>query len=623
MRFMLRSLRPISGMASVGLLLSVAGCNSKATNSTPVTPVTLSFTLGSPSVVVPQDGTAADLLIAIAGPAGTPTVITSGFPAGVTEQYAPLDGGPSGTLTFTGSPSVPAGTFTPSITVSLAGQTKTKSFTLISAVVVKIGDTVDTTLGVSGVLQQFMSTSLQIAEWTGDFFVTGATATTRENMLTALGPQHVRLQAVSQAIPMVGHSGASTDWDFTMLDQTVQPVLAVADQSPEFQIAAAPAWMCDSNGHLDLTNHLEDFATYAANLVSYYNKGGFNWGGAHFQSASSQPITWWGIFNEYNINGLTASDYVKLYNTVVPAMLAVDPTIKFSALELSDYGLGTGESGDPELFLPVFLAPATAGGVKAQVNVLSTHLYGTCNQQDTDATLFAAVPAFAANVRYFYQELQTRPDLADVPVWVTENNVNADSADANGMSSCNPSQTYVPDPRGTSAFFAAWRPYVFSQLGKAGNRGLFHWQYTEDAEDDPQYGEVDVNSNPYLSYWVDRALATTFPSTTASPGPQILTLTSTDTAYLEMLATLKSDGTLVVMIVDRAYRTASDNNGSGDPRTVVVDLSKWSVFSAASLLTLDSTTNLATGPAGAGYTPASRMNITLQGYGVAFLTLTP
>src|ERR1019366_2396515 len=99
-----------------------------------------------------------------------------------------------------------------------------------------------------------------------------------------------------------------------------------------------------------------------------------------------------------------ASDYVKLYNTVVPVMLAVDPTIKFSAMELSDYGLGTGESGDPELYLPVFLAPAKSGGVNAQVNVLSTHLYGTCNRQDTDATLFAAVPPFAANISYFYRE---------------------------------------------------------------------------------------------------------------------------------------------------------------------------------------------------------------------------
>jgi hypothetical protein len=33
------------------------------------------------------------------------------------------------------------------------------------------------------------------------------------------------------------------------------------------------------------------------------------------------------------------------------------------------------------------------------------------------------------------------------------------------------------------------------------------------------------------------------------------------------------NGTVVVMIVDRAVHSSSDNNGSGDPRTVVADLS--------------------------------------------------
>jgi hypothetical protein len=43
---------------------------------------------------------------------------------------------------------------------------------------------------------------------------------------------------------------------------------------------------------------------------------------------------------------------VTIYNAVVPAMLAVDPTIKLSAIEYSDYGLGTGDGGDPMTYLP-------------------------------------------------------------------------------------------------------------------------------------------------------------------------------------------------------------------------------------------------------------------------------
>ena len=146
---------------------------------------------------------------------------------------------------------------------------------------------------------------------------------------------------------MVTNNGNAGDWDFSLLDGTLQPVLNTADHSPELQVAVAPAWMCLSDGTFDVAHHAQDFAAFMANMVRYYNTGGFNSGGAHFQSASPHPIIWWGIFNELNGNGLSASDYVKLYNAAVPAMLAVDPTIKFSALEFSDYGLGTGDGGDP------------------------------------------------------------------------------------------------------------------------------------------------------------------------------------------------------------------------------------------------------------------------------------
>jgi hypothetical protein len=536
------------------------------------------------------------------------------LPAGVTEQFAAANGGPSGTLTFTGSTSASAGSYAPTVTVTLAGQNASEGFTLVSAVVAKVGNATNTTLGVNGVLHQFMSTSIQVASWDNDFFGTNTTA--REATLNALGPQHINLQSVSNGIPMSADTGNASDWNFTILDQMMQPVLTVGDKSPLLQIIA-PTFMYDSNG--DITTHLNDFAAYAANLVRYYNKGGFDWGGTHFQSASSQPITWWGILNEFNSGGITASDYVTIYNTVVPAMLAVDPTIKISALEFNDFGVGSGGAGDPMLYLPTFLAPVNAGGVNTQVNGVSIHLYGGCNQTYTDATLFGAVSPFAASVSYVYKELQKRADLAGVPVWVSENNVNADNAASNGMSVCNPAQEFVIDPRGTSAFFAAWRPYVFSQLGKAGNQALYQWDYSGNQ----QYGEVDSNGSPYLSYWVDGALSSIYRSTPTSPGPQILELTSTDTSSVETLATRGANGTVNIMVVDRAVHAANDNNGNGDPRTLVVDLSSFSPFSAASLLTIDANTNVSTGPSAVGVTPASRITITLPGYGAAFLKLTP
>jgi len=597
--------------------IALAGCGGGGGSQAPVTPIAVSLPVAT--ILVPQDGLPVTALLNITSTSETALVSVSNLPGGIAETYAASDTNPSGTLTFAATASAPAGSYSPSVLVSSAGQSASAAFTLIVAPVAKISNVVDTSLGVGGQLRQFMSTGFQISEWTGDPFGSGATATAREATLTSLGPQHIRLQPLSGAIPMKTHAGNASDWDFSILDLTVQPILASADHSPEFQIATAPAWMCSSSGAFDIANHLADFTAYAANLVRYFNKGGFDVAGRHFQSPSTHPITWWGIFNEYNLSGLTAAQYTQLYNAVVPAMLAVDPTIELSAIELSDFGLGSGGAGDPVQHLPVFLAPASAGGVNTQVDVLSTHFYGSCNQRDPDQALFLSVPEFVANIDYFRQQLLTRPDLGSVRVWVTENNVNADFRASNGDSTCNPGQPFVSDTRGTSAFFAAWRPYVFSQLGKAGNQAIFHWSYGTDR----QYGEADATGNPYLSYWVDRALAQAYPSTPASPGPQILSIDATDTSSVETLATRAANGVVTVMVIDRALHAAADNNGNGDPRTVVVDTSSLGAFFSANLLTIDATSSTASGPVTAGIPPAPRIIVTLPGYGVAILTLTP
>lgn len=581
----------------------------------------ISVALSAQSVAAPQDGTAEIVQVTVARPSGDSNPVTLtvlGVPAGVAANVTSPGSGSSGTINFTASSGASSGTYALTIQASDASSSGSTQLSLVVAIVAAVGNTVNTSLGVNGKLSEFMATSFQPAEWDYQFFQNLAEPATTST-LNNLGSEHIRLQFVSQAVPMKSSSmpPSPTDWDFTKLDAIVQPVLSVADHSPELQIAVAPPLpgMLDGSGHLIVNpTNLNTFAAYCANLVRYYNTGGFTWGGKHFQSASANKITWWGIFNEYNINGLTPAQYVQLYDVVVPAMLAVDPTIKLSALELADFDFQT---GDPRNNLPIVLAPAASGGVSAQVNVLSTHFYSSCNQTDTDTQVMSTIPGFVNDVKYFYSQLQNRPDLAGVPVWVTENNVNADFSDGNGNSTCNPGQKFVTDQRGTSAFFAAWRPYVFSQLGQAGNQALYHWDY----DADPQYGEVDYSAgSTYLSYWVNYWLARYFP---AAPGEDILTLNVTETSPAEILAVRESDNSVVVMVADHAIHSPTDDNGPGDPRTVVVDLSALLPFSSASLLTIDANTSAANGPSVASVTPASRMEITLNGYGVAFLKLVP
>jgi hypothetical protein len=562
--------------------------------------------------LAPQDGTPAKITANATGNSGAVSFGVSGLPAGTISNVAQQSGSTSARIDLISSANTPAGTYSLKVTATSGGSTASQDLTLVVAVSGMVGATVDQTLGVNGKLQQFMSTSFQPAEWDYQYFINHPDVAP----LTTLGPQHMRIQALSQAIPMKANSSPqqASDWDFTMLDDVVQPILSAADHSPEFQIAVTPAFFSLPSPLASNDPHLQLFATYCANLVSYYNTGGFTWGGKLFQSASPNKITWWGIFNEYNINGLTPADYVVLYDAVVPAMLRVDPTIKFSAIELSDFDCCT---GDPRVNLPTFVQPASNGGVSAPVNVVSTHFYSSCNQKDTDATIFDTIPGFVNDVKYFYQELKMRPDLAAVPVWVTENNVNADFDKGGGISACN-GTPFVLDLRGTSAFFAAWRPYVFSQLGKAGNQALYHWDYDADA----QFGEVDYASgSKHLSYWVDYWLGQMYPESPAAP--DILSLTITETSTVETLATKNSDGSVLLMIADRAVHSPSDNNGTGDPRTVILDISGLGTFASATQLNIGAATDLANGPQPSPITLAPQLTVTLPGYGVGFLLLKP
>ena len=616
----LRSLESWTVIVVLVASASTTGCGGAGSSSgapgTPPGPLTVS--LSSSTVVAPQDGTRATVAVTVNGAdtATSVSVAASNLPSGVNSQFASAAGGSSGTLSLIATATAPAGTYSANVVVTNGTRTASQRFVLVVAIAASVGSNADATLGVSGKLDEFMSTSFQPAE--GDFKFFQNHAATEPALLSKLGPQHIRLQPLSQAVPMRANTGAATDWDFSILDAIVQPVLNVADNSPEFQIAVAPPFLNDpTTGHFVFTTaNLQAFAQYCANMVKYYNTGGFTWGPSLTKFVSpSYPlhkITWWGIYNEYNINGMTPSEYIQLYDTVVPAMLAVDSTIKISAMELA--------VTDPTTDLPPFVAAPTSGGVNAQVNVVSTHFYPTCNQQDLDTTLFGRVPQMVQYINYVYQELGTRADLKSVPIWVTENNVNADFPNSNGTSNCNPTQTFVLDPRGTSAFFAAWRPYVFSQLGKAGNQALYHWDYDADA----QFGEVDFNTgSTYLSYWVDYWLGQMFPVTPGSPGPDILQLIVTETSSAEILATKNADGSVVVMVADRAVHATTDNNGGGDPRTAIIDVSALGTFSSATSLTIDTRTSATGGPVPVNVAPAPKISVTLAGYGVTLLKLKP
>jgi hypothetical protein len=596
----------------------------------------IGVSLSASSVTIYQDGTQGSVNVTITRPAGDSNDVTLSVTPAVNLMNVSIQSpgaGNTGTVTFgTGGPvplpgpgtavtaSAPSGTYDMTITASDATTSGSASMTLTVGVAAVVGSAVDSTQGVNGRLQEAMSTSFQLASWADQFFVQFPSATAP---LGTLGPHHIRMQVLERDIPET----SAGVWDFTYLDDMVNPVMSVTDHSPEYQIAKAPAYMYDASGNL-LDPTFNAFAAYTADLVRYYNTPA---GITDATSCNKSPcvstppngvgrIDYWGIYNEPNINDefndSTApnspgpQNYVNMYNVVVPKMLAVDPTIKLVAVELADFG------SEAQNYIPTFVQNVTQ-----QVNVLATHFYATCNQEDTDQQLFDAITEFVPHIQYLYSQLQTKPALAGVPVWMTENNVNADYDKGGGISACN-GTTFVTDQRGSSPYFAAWRPTVFSKFGKVGLQALYHWDFAADA----QYGEINAsNTALQLSYWVDYWLGQYFPSNpdVTPTGAGILQLGVSEDASLETLAVRNGDGSVVVMIANHAVHMSTDNNGAGDPRVVAIDLSALGTFSSASLLTIDKNTDVANGPAAAPLTPAAHLTIQLGGYGVAFMKLIP
>ncbi|MBV9950231.1 MAG: hypothetical protein JOZ69_25545 [Myxococcales bacterium] len=527
------------------------------------------------------------------------------------------------------------------------------------ASLVRVSKEPDLDAGIDGQMEQFLSTAFQPAVWQSQFFAAHPDEQDPDaSALAALGGQHVLVQVQDPPWKLV--APGTVDWDFGELDAIVGPLTKLG-LDPVLQLNQAPP-----------SAFVGSFADYCASLVRYYNGDGVSLTDGGVARSTVGPIRWWGIWSDSNTTnapGVRAAnvlengtEFAGFYNEVVSAMRAVDPNLRFAAPEYNDCTEGT----DPcrrtgptfKRFIAEFLATTEDGGASGAptpVDALSVHMFATSYATPDDAGLswsdrqvFDTVPLFAGDISAFRTAL-AQAGRANTSVWVTENQVNSDVPNLDGTSvHANHQEGLVlpfhADARGTSAFFAAWRPALFSQLGKAGNRGLFQWEFTAGqcpdadvgncshepySDTDPQNAEVDYQSGKkYLSYWVDYWLAHKFP-----PGGTILQADSQD-PDVEVLGTSQpalagAPPSTVVMVVNSKVASDGDKNGPGAPWTVIVDLQAFhngaTKSPAATLMMIDARTDLDAGPAespvSASDLQAGWIPVTFGGYGVAFLTL--
>jgi len=535
--------------------------------------------------------------------------------------------GNTGSITFNATNAATPGTYSITVFATEGGPIVTAplALTVLSLPVtvnVTASPVVNTTVGFGGKLQTAMTTQFQAAEWDESFFQTLPGATTT---LANLEPEHIRVYTASLGIPQ----RADKSWDFTVLDATLDPVIGIGDKSINMVLEEGPPWMCTVVGPncVLLPQNYQDFANYAAQMVQYYNTttGFTDDNGVQHVHATFTPITYWSIYTIPDLVGMTPAQYANLYNLTVTAMQNAGSLVplKFVALELS----GVTDAND---YVPAFLDAVTA-----QIDVVSQQQYAVCGWFYTDAVTMGTVPyTFGQYARDFASIVATSPKLSHAVLWMTENNVDADFQ---GSGCSNP---FEIDPRGTSSFFAGWRPYVFSQWAQAGSHTVVHSDFDQDPSNmSLMYAEVAyATAQPYISYWVDYNLRRYFPychpdepPSCQAPTSNILTVSTSEpvgSQTVEILASTNSDGSVVVMAANHAINGTNDDNGHGAPRTVVIDVSQLGHFSSATELTIDASlidpnTSLATEPVAQGVAPAPQMTLNMGGYGVTFLKLVP
>ncbi|HEY4016521.1 MAG TPA: hypothetical protein VGM06_24465 [Polyangiaceae bacterium] len=580
-------------------------------------------TLSQAVVIVPQDGANAVLDLTLLGDAAGSQVDfpVAPMPAGVSLAEKRTND-TTESLTFVAAPAAKAGDY-PTTVTAINRVTGAKSdpvpFVITVAVTVTVSGAADPTLGIDGGLAEVATTSFQAA--------TFQTHIPNPSALEAMHPPHPLVQIYDPTWLADG------GWDSSTLDDFVRTLDMVSMEGPELQIfnpPLIPEALDPTGTYFDFSKpaNVTLFADYCANLVRYYNAGGFTYQGQTVvnPNGSAFKVKWWGILGDTNPDPAAVSAYPNIYNQAVAEMLDADSTIQVAALEFTD-----NEMYPPSSYLPAFVLPADAGGVNQPVGAIALHLYSTHVEGTLDSAVFQTVPQFAQDIAQVRtMVMDRRSNLVSAPIWVTQSNVNSEV----------PKTSDAQDVRGTSAFFAAWAPYMFSQLGRSGVASFSHWDYTagHDPGDasldfDPQNAEVNYdNGAPFLSYWVDLWLAQTY-----LPGvdPAILQTTTTDQASspsTDVLVTERDGHKVVVMFEDIAVADPlHDLDGPGAPRTVVVDLKN--AFAdlpadtqySATLVIIDVNTDPAAGPTTTMATVQSdfRVPITLGGYGVAFLTVTP
>jgi hypothetical protein len=324
--------------------------------------------------------------------------------------------------------------------------------------------------------------------------------------------------------------------------------------------------------------------------------------------ATSNRITYWEPWNEPDLSNetpcnvstgggeaLTPAQFVTMWNAVAPAMLAVDPTLK-----LVGPATAGGQFGSSSTTGNDYIDQLMKNGV-VKPTVISYHGYGYWDNTVTDKVIFDGDNTGAGGIPDLVSTAaRIRTTYPGYPIWITEMNVNSD---------------WGNDPHGRpwGPYSAAWWASAYIDLAPQDVEMLDHYDVVES----PQFGLIDYDTgNPFLPYWIVKVLNGAFPA-----GSRRLQTTSA-AGDIKLLAALRPDGKISVLVADRQVDPANPRAGLGLPADVNVALNGVAP-AAVSRQQIDANTSVVTGPTPTAMTAASTVSLHFPGYGLALLTITP
>src|SRR3954453_3780561 len=290
-------------------------------------------------------------------------------------------------------------------------------------------------------------------------------ATSKANF-AALNLPMVRLHVGDDGDPVAMPEVKQNQWSFAALDTLVNDETSLGQQVV-MNIKFAPDWLwtcAQYQGAGDVADKtFKTYAAYMARLVSYYNKGSMTTETGtviNNPAGTKNKVTYWELWNEPDLSNetpcnppdglaLTPSEYLTMWNAVAPAMLAVDPTLKFIGPATAGGQFGSGSGGANNDYITTLMQ---SGSPKPYA--LSFHGYGYWDNSVSDNTMFVGdgSPGINGGIDDIVAAAQdVHGTYPSMPIWITEINVNAD---------------WGNDPKGRpwGPFSAAWWGAAFVDL---------------------------------------------------------------------------------------------------------------------------------------------------------------